>query len=378
MPKYKKNLTNPYLYQLYQSPKDRAKLLNTRIIDEIDSSSMTISTDGAFKAVCLGGMRTEDNTGAGTDENDGRFNGKHIFIIVRPVQEAQAEAMGIPFFGDILPDPRVFNTSPVEINKCITLHKNIFEARSDFEYNSESPISFGQIIDCYFENGSIKNSDFSGLRFSQPNGEPDFGDRSFQNLGSVAGVITATDAFQNGNASMLGNQGGTTESTNPAQQAFERKIGAAIRAKGLEFHVTDRSRTVEDQMNRIMNKYKGNGKEEVLSTYGRTGRGARMVAAIERGDMAALRKEASNSSRHLKGAAIDIRSRWYDDAQMVIVLAEIRKLGGNPLVEPISGNCWEKSGRGVVNAKRNGAPGGGKGAACYNEHIHIDIPKDFK
>ena len=149
--------------------------------------------------------------------------------------------MGLPFFGDILPDPRAFNNSPVEINKSITLHKNLFEARSDFQYNSESPISFGQIINCYFENGSIKNSNFSGLRFSQPNGEPDFGDRSFQNLASVEGVSTAAEAFQNGNASMLGNQGGATQSTNPAQQAFENQLGAAIRAKGLPFHVTDRS-----------------------------------------------------------------------------------------------------------------------------------------
>ena len=177
-----------------------------------------------------------------------------------------------------------------------------------------------------------------------------------------------------GNASLLGTQQAATQSTNPAQQAFEKKLGAAIRAKGLKFHVTDRSRTVDDQVNRIMNKYTGNGKEEVISTYGKT-RGAQMVVAIESGDMATLKTLASKSSKHLKGAAIDIRSWHYNDAQMTIVLAEIRKLGGNPLVEPISGNCWEKSGRNVVNAKRNGVPGGSKGAVCYNEHIHIDIPE---
>ena len=72
-------------------------------------------------------------------------------------------------------------------------------------------------------------------------------------------------------------------------------------------------------------------------------------------------------------------SKWYTNDQLKIVLAEIRKLGGNPLVEPLKGGCWEKSGRNVTNPNRKHPAGGnGRGTPCHNEHIHIDIPEDFK
>ena len=202
-------------------------------------------------------------------------------------------------------------------------------------------------------------------------------DPSFVKLASIKVMTTGVNAFATGNASLLGKAQDTPASTSPAELALVEKLGKALKSKGLKFHVIDRSRTVDDQMSRIMNKYKGNGRAEVIATYGKN-RGAKMVKAIESNDTATFRTLASKSSRHLKGNAIDIRSWHYDDKELTIVLAEIKKLGGKSLVEPISGNCWEKSGRNVVNAKRNGAPGGSKGAICYNEHVHIDIPEDFK
>ena len=176
-------------------------------------------------------------------------------------------------------------------------------------------------------------------------------------------------AYNNGN--------GYVVKTSPLIQKFETDLGKVITALGLPFKVTDRSRTVEDQVQRIKNKYYNNGPQEVISTYKR--RGKKMVKAIEEGNEAKLKKLAGGSSGHLGGAAIDIRSWHYTDEQMTIVLAEIRKLGGNPLVENIKG-CWTKSGRNVTKTKRiDGAkPGGnGKNTPCYNEHIHIDIPSNY-
>jgi Spy/CpxP family protein refolding chaperone len=364
MPKYKKNLLNPNLYGQFQSPSDRYKFTNAQFMDGFYNQAMATATDGQFDAYCLSGIRTEDNTGAGTDANDAYLDPfGYVWIVVYPDTNIARPA-----------DPRAF-TNPKDIVDSVGGFKAAgFWVRSNYLAHGKSAPAFGQKLSMYFEEGSISNSDWSRARFTEPTGLPDYGDGSFLKLASVEGLASAQAAFALGNASLLGTQQATTQSTNPMQQAFENKLGAAIRGLGLKFKVTDRSRTVDDQVNRIMNKYTGNGKQEVISTYGKT-RGAKMVAAIESGDMATLKTLASQSSKHLKGAAIDIRSWHYNDEEMTLVLAEIRKLGGNPLVEPISGNCWEKSGRNVINAKRNGKPGGAKGAVCYNEHIHIDIPE---
>ena len=62
----------------------------------------------------------------------------------------------------------------------------MYLARSDFEFLDTDPISFGQVVDCYFEKGSISNSDFTTLRFSQPNGV--IVDSSYSDLATIEGV----------------------------------------------------------------------------------------------------------------------------------------------------------------------------------------------
>ena len=364
---WKKNLTNPFLYrQFSNSVSDMYHYTTSNLMDGFYNNAMSSTTEGTFKAVCLSGIRTGENEGDGPDINDASIVGALIEIIVRPLTP----------FGDILPDPRLF-TDPIEINDAISIHKTMWTARSDFGFKDQSSISFGQVVNCYFEDGSIANSNFSGLRFSEPQGLIFV--KSFEDLSRREGVITGATAFGLGLASLLGFSDGSPASTSPAQLAFIDKLGKALRGKGLQFHVTDRSRTVDDQMNRIMNKYNNNSPAEVVSTYGKT-RGAAMVKAIQSGDTATFRKLASESSKHLEGAAIDIRSKWYTDDEISIVLGIIRELGGNPLLENIKG-CWTSSGRNVTTTKRvDGAKAGGRGrkTPCHNEHIHIDIPKDFR
>ena len=345
----------------------------TNIMDNFYNIAMSETTDGAFKAVVLSGIRTEQSNGAGADEADAKISDDFLNITVKPLTP----------FGDILPDPLNYIGSPSAANdivQAIGLYKALFTARSDFEAKDHSSIKFGQIVNCYYEKGSIEKSQFVGLRFSEPKGETL--DERYLEIASVEGIQSAQFAFENGNAALMGTLAGILpQTTAESVQAFESALQTAITGLGLPFHVTDRSRTVDDQMNRIKNKYTGNGAQEVKDTYGQK-KGAKMVAAIESGDEAALRTLAAGSSRHLKGAAIDIRSKHYTDEQMTIVLAVIKRLGGNPLVEPIQRNtsankkCWSNSGRDVETTSRNGKqPGGnGKGTPCYNEHIHIDIP----
>jgi hypothetical protein len=362
--KYKKSLTNANLYrQFSNNASEMFDYTMTNIMDGFYDGAMNSAIDGKFKAVCLSGIKSEDTKGGGTDANDAVVSGEFINLIVRPLTD----------FGNIMPDPRS-SKDPNEINGMISLHSSTFLARSDYAFDVMKGISFGQIIDCYFEKGSISNSDFRTLRFSEPKGV--LIETSFQALATVTGVQSIVDADW-ASASMLGNSGATGGAqSSAAQDAFEKKLGDALKAQNLPFHVTDRSRTVDDQMNRILNKYNNNSPEEVVSTYGAS-RGAAMVKAIRENNTAKFRELASKSSKHLKGNAIDIRSWHYTDSQIPIVLGVIRKLGGNPLLENIVG-CWTKSGRDVTATNRlpgTKAGGRGKGTPCHNEHIHIDIPE---
>ena len=151
------------------------------IMDNFYDSAMNTSTDGAFKAVCISGVRTEDNQGSGTDPNDGLIVDGYMTIVVRPLTD----------FGDILPDPKDFS-NPEEINSAISLHTSTFVARSDYEFKDHQPISFGQIVNCYFERGSIVNSDFRTLRFSEPHATEI--ELSYQQLSTVDGVSTVITA----------------------------------------------------------------------------------------------------------------------------------------------------------------------------------------
>lgn len=189
---YKKNLTNPYLYkQFSNSISDMYQYTTSKLMDGFYDSAMATSTDGTFKAVCLSGIRTGDNNGSGIDDNDASMEGQFIEIIVRPLTP----------FGDILPDPRLFS-DPVGINDAISIHKTMWIAKSDFGSKDQSSISFGQVVNCYFEDGSIANSDFSGLRFAEPQGE--IYNESFKKLATIEGVATGLTAFGNGIASLLG------------------------------------------------------------------------------------------------------------------------------------------------------------------------------
>ena len=156
--------------------------------------------------------------------------------------------------------------------------------------------------------------------------------------------------------------------------AFENELDTIITKLGLPFYVTDRSRTPEQQVERIKNKYISNGYAEVQNVYGTTVADAAELA-VDYNNESDLIRLAPKTSRHLKGAAIDIRSKHYDvndssGHQIGLVLEQIEKLGANYILEPTSTGCWDANGARVGNT-----PAIGK---CANEHIHINIPSSFK
>ena len=185
MGKGSNGLTGEYMFRLLTTDKGRYQLTTERLMSEFYRGSNSSETDGTFKAVCLSGIRTDENEGSGTDINDANISGKFIDIIVRPLTP----------FGDILPDPRLL-TDPKQINDAISTHKAMFLAKSDFGFKDQSSISFGQVINCYFEDGSIANSDFSGLRFAEPQGEI-YNEFQYSLLTSAGGSKEAVLKYEN-------------------------------------------------------------------------------------------------------------------------------------------------------------------------------------
>jgi hypothetical protein len=180
--KYKKSLTNPYLYrQFSNNASEMFDYTMTNVMDGFYDGAMNSAIDGTFKAVCLSGIKSEDTKGGSEDGNDAVVSGKFINLIVRPLTD----------FGNIMPDPRK-SKDPDEINGIISLHSSTFLARSDDTFDVTRGIDFGEVIDCYFEEGSISNSDFRTLRFSQPKGKVI--ETSYQALATISGVTVIGDA----------------------------------------------------------------------------------------------------------------------------------------------------------------------------------------
>ena len=225
---FKKNLPKPYLAQVLQSTSDRAKLTGTWQMDSFYNNAMASITDGQFDAYCLSGIRTEDNTGAGTDTNDAYLDPfGYLWIIAYP--DIRISKPG---------DPRAFST-PEEIIESIGSFKSSgFWVRSNYLANGKAAPTFGQKLNMYFEEGSIANSDWSKARFTDPEGIPDYGDGSFRRLASIKGLATAQGAFENGVPMLLGNQQPIAKSTNEEINALAlrfdtEKSSYKARNKGL-------------------------------------------------------------------------------------------------------------------------------------------------
>ena len=204
MSTYKKYFNNAYMYKHYtNSSSDMFNYTMSNLMDNFYDSAMSTAIDGKFKAVCLSGIRTEDNDSGfqstepgSTDTSaeiaeDPSLGVNFIKIIVRPLTQ----------FGDILPNPTSM-TSAESINQAIQLHATTFVARSDYSADSVNSPQYGQIIDCYFEKGSVINSNFETLRFSEPRGL--IFDNSFLRLATIEGVQTASGAFNDGSPGLLG------------------------------------------------------------------------------------------------------------------------------------------------------------------------------
>jgi murein DD-endopeptidase MepM/ murein hydrolase activator NlpD len=194
---YRKGFLHPGLStQFVNNKSDLFDFTMTNVMDSFYSNIMTAySGEGSFMAVCLSGIDSDNNTGTGTHPLDGRLEADGSFyLIVRPVLA----------MGSILPDPRGFDKKE-DIESIIAMHASTFRARASFNYDGTSPINFGQLITCRFEQGSLLNSDFRDLVFDEPTNK--IFDDSYRNLNLKLPDVSTANLYDSNNPTLLGHIG---------------------------------------------------------------------------------------------------------------------------------------------------------------------------
>lgn len=193
---YRKGTINPELYSVFvNSPSEMFEYSMSNVMDNVFSNLMVDATDGTFKCVCLSGFMSDNNTGTGIDPLDGfkDIQNDGFYLILRPLGK----------IGDLLPDPRDFKAQR-EIYDIISLHSSVFLARADYGYGNTEAIKFGQVLNCYFEDGAISTSDFRNLVFQDPAGKVVY-DQSFRGLSlNTNDSSTYAQNFNNGTPVVLG------------------------------------------------------------------------------------------------------------------------------------------------------------------------------
>ena len=150
---------------------------------------MSDYTEGTFNAVCLSGFETQTNNGTSTDVIDGFLDREteRLQIIIRPVGSSAL----------FLPSPIRYKGNPEDIYNNILLHRNSFLARSSYKFGTTTAVNFGQIIKCRFADGSLQNSNFSGLEYDEPTGDPTYDTNFFNLLSSEQQANISTAAGSN-------------------------------------------------------------------------------------------------------------------------------------------------------------------------------------
>ncbi len=168
MAKTKLNFVNPYVYNLLNNTdQDYFTYVMNNLSDSYYNNSMNTATEGHFKAVVLSGLISHEMTLAGDLRNDARLvkleDGRSYYEVkVRPIDVT---------IGKILPDPCAPGLSYMERLAIVDMHPwaRCTFAKEDAVKPSLAP---AQEIVCWYEHGTIGNSNYSGLKFEIPANQP--------------------------------------------------------------------------------------------------------------------------------------------------------------------------------------------------------------
>ena len=186
MGSYKRFLTNQYSINRYANdPSQHFDFLTTNLMDMYYDQALGGEEKQNFKAVCLSGIRTDDNNGSGVDQNDAVQVGDFLRVKIRRLDS----------YGSCVVDPLDFD-NPSMINQAISINGAVMTAESDYTIDQTNAPMFGQTLECYKdEEGKI--------RFMNPG--PSGFQEGYEALSTIEGVYTTlSEMFKNGFASLLG------------------------------------------------------------------------------------------------------------------------------------------------------------------------------
>ncbi len=163
MPKLTKSFLDPAYSRLFQGTEDYFDYRMANKEDNYFKSSMNNATEGTFQAVILSGLISGETAGTGgdyTQDIQQVKKGKNVYykVKIRPLDVT---------FGNVLPDPCDPEHSPKVRMKLVMAHP---WALSDYTMSSDDPPLYAaQIVNCYYEEGTVGNGNYSKLRFEKPN-----------------------------------------------------------------------------------------------------------------------------------------------------------------------------------------------------------------
>ena len=190
----KKDLLNPRFFPQFMDNDDHYFAWTMNNMKEMSYSTyLEDEPDGNFAAIVLSGTETNESTGQGTGYFDHRLipSGDKIFL---EVKVRRKDNKGV---AAIVSDPSADGLTPQQRFQLIHCHEWA-RSRDPFEGEMTS-ISPGQEVVCYYEKGSTKNSNFSGLRFVAP-----FDASIFEQFLTMAGDMPGLGDLFNGVVGTLG------------------------------------------------------------------------------------------------------------------------------------------------------------------------------
>jgi hypothetical protein len=170
-------------------------------------------TEGLFYGVCLSSFEEEENSGNSKTVGESKVSSGFLEITIKPItyQEFSDVKDGsisyvdspFPIMGDSL--PALLGTTGTELVSTLALYNSlqVFKARSDFSVANKLKIEFGQIVECYYENGSIIEGTAENLRFKEPT--ISMGHPGYRALLGVKPGVSYSSLFSGNSVWLLGN-----------------------------------------------------------------------------------------------------------------------------------------------------------------------------
>jgi hypothetical protein len=154
---YSPSQLNPKISrQIASNPSQQINILVDTMLEASYAYNLEDTPEG-FNADVISGFRTGESTGAGSDWTDARLIDIAGELYLEVLVKSKAGK------GLTSPDPRDTDLSPAQVD--VALQACEWARSSTVVTGQTSPPNFGDIVECFYEKGAVKNSNFNGLRF---------------------------------------------------------------------------------------------------------------------------------------------------------------------------------------------------------------------